>query len=93
MRVVNDVDMTAGVRRGIIVVVVVWIVHRRAEGDYRFVVVGIGFVCEDGESLLGCRAAGFNVESRGLGGSGRTRACPLLFCGTLLPFQDARPVI
>jgi hypothetical protein len=95
MCVVNDVELTAGVRRGVVVVVVVvvWIVHRRTEGhDWLVVDFRIRVVREDEETLFRFGITEFHVESRGLGCGSRTRVCSLLFCCTLLPFQDASPI-
>ena len=56
-------------------------------------VVVVGIVGEGGVALFCFDLAGFHVESRGLGRCRRTRACSLLFRGTLLPLEDTRPVI
>ncbi len=88
MCVVNDVDMTADIIRGIVIVVfVVWIVQGRSEGYHRFVIiVWIGIVRNDREALLRFVLTEFGVKSRGFDGSRSTGARSLLFSGALLPF-------
>jgi hypothetical protein len=89
---VSEIDRTVGVRSRI-VVVVVWIVHRRAEVLQRLiVVVVVGVVREEGEALFRFGFADFNVQRRGLGGNWGSGACSLLLSRTLLPFKDTGPV-